>query len=154
MKSLITFTIIIFCAYWIFKFLIELMYKSKAQESEVKEQITTEASLNTFVNSEPLRFVYFKIANSELEYYAYCLDTDVLIHSRNISIMYGNITYERIETMHFGLRAIVRQFINERNNGFNQYEEVSEADFLHVFTEVANLSAKSFEPILNNQFHA
>ena len=154
MKSLLAFTIIVFCAYWIFKFLIELMYKSKVQESEPKEQITIEASLNTFGNSESLNFVYFKIANSELEYYAYCLDTDILIRSVNMSIKYGNATYEQVAKVNLSKAAMVRQFLNERENGFNQYEEVSEADFLHVFTEVANLSAKSFEPILNNQFHA
>jgi hypothetical protein len=49
--------------------------------------------------------------------------------------------------------GIVRQFLNERENGFHQYEEVSESDFMHNFIEVANMSAKSFEPILNNQFH-
>jgi hypothetical protein len=152
MKTLLTFIIIVFCAYWMCKFLIELMYKAKTEEP--KPQTTVEASINTIEGLEPVSCLYFKIVNSELEYYAYCKSSDMLIRSRNISIMYGNITYERIETMHFGLRAIVRQFINERNNGFNQYEEVSEADFLHVFTEVANLSAKSFEPILNNQFHA
>lgn len=149
MKQLIAFTVIVFTSYWIFKFLIQLMYKSKVEEKE-QEPLLDNEEHELF---EHFDFMYFKIANSELEYYAYCLDTDTLIKSTNMNLKYGNVTYEKVASVNLSKAAIVRTFISEKQNGFVQYQEVSEADFLHVFTSVANLSAHSFEPILNKQFN-
>jgi hypothetical protein len=174
--NFLSLSIILLCAYWIFKFLIELMYKSKV---ETKTETTHEASIdgfrivenlhkenlagqsriktvvviNDFIDHKPLASVYFKLKNSELEYYSYCIDTDTLIRSSNMVLKYGNTTYEQVAKVNLNKAGIVRQFLNERENGFHQYEEVSESDFMHTFIEVANMSAKSFEPILNNQFH-
>jgi hypothetical protein len=161
MKTILSLSIILLCAYWIFKFLIELMYKSKV---ETKPETTHEASIETMIKDtfdkvydlidhKPLASVYFKLKNSELEYYSYCIDTDTLIRSSNMVLKYGNTTYEQVAKVNMNKAGIVRQFLNERENGFHQYEEVSESDFMHTFIEVANMSAKSFEPILNNQFH-
>ena len=161
MKTILSLSIILLCAYWIYKFLIRLMYKSKV---DAKPETTHEASIETMVKDatnkildlidhKPLASVYFKLKNSELEYYSYCIDTDTLIRSSNMVLKHGNTTYEQVAKVNLNKAGIVRQFLNERENGFHQYEEVSESDFMHTFIEVANMSAKSFEPILNNQFH-
>ena len=122
--------------------------------------ILTARSKNRKPNSEEIfersnkfkEWIFFKLADSELYYYAFNPLTKQFIEVINIMDRYG-INIRNSGTMR--AETIIKDYFNEcRLNHFKIYSKTTEANFVHAFNSVNIEITKSFEIILTKHFNS
>jgi hypothetical protein len=97
-------------------------------------------------------WIFFKLIDSDLYYYAFNPITGQFIEVVNIMDRFG-INVRNSGTLRAD--AIIRDYFNEcRLNHFRIYSKSTEANFVHAFNSVSIEVTKSFEPILNKHFNS